>query len=307
MYRGNVDLINMISRAYNADLRCFSMRHYPFCEKEKANQYNYSGKIFLPASALDHLMNSSIEYPMMFKIKNKETREFTHCGVMEFTAEEGKIYLPIWMMRQLKLNEGVIINIKYVSLPRATYAKLQPQSTDFLEISDPRAVLERELAKYSCFTINDKITFRYNDTDYEVSVVELKPSNAVCVVECDINVDFAPPVGYVEPEKHETSIDMPDAPDLPSLKEAESRSFYGNGFRLDGKSKKRNTTTNCTEYKMKALPELVVNEAYTPGKLNFIRYNYTNRIILEKNIEEYNKKILEDGFNSRGQKLRQKK
>lgn len=210
------------------------------------------------------------------------------------------------MMRQLKLSEGVIIRIKYVSLPRATYAKLQPQSTDFLEISDPRAVLERELAKYSCFSINDKITFRYNDTDYEVSVVELKPSDAVCVVECDINVDFAPPVGYVEPETQQTSTEMPDAPDLPSLKEAESRSFHGNGFRLDGKDKKKNTA-DCTEQKMKALPELIVNETYTPGKLNFIRYNYINRITMEKNIEDYNKKILEDGFISRGQKLRQRK
>lgn len=42
-------------------------------------------------------MRSNIEYPMMFKISNKETGVFTHCGVMEFTAEEGKIYLPTWV------------------------------------------------------------------------------------------------------------------------------------------------------------------------------------------------------------------
>lgn len=39
---------------------------------------------------------------MMFKISNKETNEFTHCGVMEFTAEEGKIYLPIWVCLYFK-------------------------------------------------------------------------------------------------------------------------------------------------------------------------------------------------------------
>uniref|UniRef100_A0A0N5CGG6 Ubiquitin fusion degradation protein 1 homolog n=1 Tax=Strongyloides papillosus TaxID=174720 RepID=A0A0N5CGG6_STREA len=307
MLRGLIDDIGIHMLPYTAELRCFSMNHYPFCETEKATQYNYSGKIFLPASALDQLMRSNIEYPMMFKISNKETGVFTHCGVMEFTAEEGKIYLPTWMMQQLSLSIGQIISIKYTSLPRATYAKLQPQSIDFLEISDPRAVLERELAKYSCFTINDKITFRYNDTDYEVAVVELKPSNAVCVVECDINVDFAPPVGYVEPENQLTSTEMPEAPELPSLKEVKSKIFQGSGFRLDGKDKRKCVREDCTEYKMKALPDIDVNESYKPGKLSFTRYNYINRVTMEKNIEEHNKKVLEEGFNSTGQKLRHRR
>ena len=35
---------------------------------------------------------------------------------------------------------------------------------------------------------------------YEMSVLETKPANAVSVIECDLNVDFAAPVGYKEPE-----------------------------------------------------------------------------------------------------------
>lgn len=39
---------------------------------------------------------------------------------------------------------------------------------------------------------------------YELVVLELKPkhpSRAVCVVECDLELDFAPPLDYVEPPK----------------------------------------------------------------------------------------------------------
>ena len=35
---------------------------------------------------------------------------------------------------------------------------------------------------------------------YEVSVLETKPAAAVSVIECDLNVDFAPYVGYQEPD-----------------------------------------------------------------------------------------------------------
>jgi ubiquitin fusion degradation protein 1 len=40
----------------------------------------------------------------------------------------------------------------------------------------------------------------YNNKVFEMSVLETKPANAVSVIECDLNVDFAAPVGYKEPE-----------------------------------------------------------------------------------------------------------
>ena len=40
----------------------------------------------------------------------------------------------------------------------------------------------------------------YNNKVFEMSVLETKPADAVSVIECDLNVDFAPPVGYKEPE-----------------------------------------------------------------------------------------------------------
>jgi ubiquitin fusion degradation protein 1 len=44
------------------------------------------------------------------------------------------------MMRNLLVEEGEIITVRNVSLQTCTYAKFQPQSVDFLDISDPKAV-----------------------------------------------------------------------------------------------------------------------------------------------------------------------
>ena len=39
-----------------------------------------------------------------------------------------------WMMQNLLLEEGALIKIDNVSLPKATYVKLRPQSTDFIKL-----------------------------------------------------------------------------------------------------------------------------------------------------------------------------
>ena len=44
-----------------------------------------------------------IEYPMLFKVENRKTGRSTHCGVLEFTADEGHVYLPYWVGSSSKL------------------------------------------------------------------------------------------------------------------------------------------------------------------------------------------------------------
>lgn len=44
------------------------------------------------------------------------------------------------MMRNLLLSEGDMIQVEYVNLEIGKFVKLQPQSVDFLEISNPKAV-----------------------------------------------------------------------------------------------------------------------------------------------------------------------
>lgn len=109
-------------------------------------------------------------------------------------------------MQTLSLDPGDLLQIKSTDLPSGSFIKLQAQSTSFLEISDPKAVLEQAFRNFSCLTKGDIFTFAYNDQIYEMAVLETKPGgegtkNAVSVLETDLEVDFAAPVGYEEPKR----------------------------------------------------------------------------------------------------------
>lgn len=108
-------------------------------------------------------------------------------------------------MQNLALEPGDLLQIKSTDLPSGKFIKIQPQSTSFLDISDPKAVLENAFQNYACLTRGDIFTFAYNDNVYEMAVLETKPEvaakGAIGVLETDLEVDFAPPVGYEEPKR----------------------------------------------------------------------------------------------------------
>lgn len=200
---------------------------------------------------------------MLFQVENKRGARSTHCGVLEFVADEGMVYMPYWMMQNLLLQEGDVVTLRSISLPKGTFVKLQPHSKDFLDISNPRAVLETTLRNFSCLTKGDTIPINYNNKKYFIDIVDAKPSDAISVIETDCNVDFAPPLDYVEPgstsdvgvdaEMADASQSMgsqstvgshrgvaggekgSDAAEQAAVQEPSFMAFSGAGRRLDGK------------------------------------------------------------------------
>ena len=132
------------------------------------------------------------------------------------------------MMQNMLLSEGDIVQVKSATLPKGTYVKLQPHTKDFLDISNPKAVLvlhflllahnhlitvmnlnnkgflnyrlETTLRNFSCLTVGDNIMVAYNNKKYYIDIIEAKPSSAITIIETDCEVDFAPPLDYKEPE-----------------------------------------------------------------------------------------------------------
>lgn len=155
-------------------------------------------KILLPPSAFEILARLQVDYPMLFRLKSNRKGTMTHSGVLEFTAEEGTCCLPFWMMQNLLIEEGSIITVANISLPKATFVKFQPQHKDFLDITNPRAVLEHALRNFSCVTKGDTICIPYNGQNYYFELQEVEPMDAACIIETDCNVDFAAPLGYEE-------------------------------------------------------------------------------------------------------------
>lgn len=229
--------------AFEQTYRC-----YPASFIDKP-QLESGDKIIMPPSALDRLASLHIDYPMLFELRNSATERVSHCGVLEFIAEEGMIYMPYWMMQNLLLQEGDTVRVKNATLPKGTYVKLQPHTKDFLEISNPKAILETTLRNFSCLTTGDSIMVAYNNKKYYIDIVETKPSSAISIIETDCEVDFAPPLDYKEPERPQTSIPTSKAPVPVEGAQAEAEAepkftpFTGIGRRLDGKPLKHQAPT----------------------------------------------------------------
>lgn len=154
------------------------------------------------------------------------------------------------MMHNLLLEEGDLVQIENVSLPVATFSKFQPQSVDFLDITNPKAVLENCLRNFACLTTGDLVAIKYNNKIYELCVLETKPGVAVTIIECDMNVDFSAPVGYKEPERVMPKVE-PMAVDPAELIQHDDNSFFafkGEGNRLDGKKIKESGAKEMAQH-----------------------------------------------------------
>ncbi|KAF5457503.1 hypothetical protein F2P56_021602 [Juglans regia] len=233
--------------------RCFPLS---FCEK---SHLECGDKIIMPASALDHLAYSVFDFPMLFELLNPDTGRATHCGVQEFVADEGLAFLPNWMMEHMQLREGDLLIVKSVGLEKATYVKLQPHSKDFLELSNPRAVLERTLRNFFCLTKDDTIMIMHNDNKFYIDVLETRPSEAVSIFDTDCEVDFAPPLDYQEPQAIVEDNDLVKT----------SEPFSGVGRRLDGKASVESDSQSDYSSKLKQLSLGAADQ----GKSKAIRSN----------------------------------
>jgi len=103
--------------------------------------------------------------------------------------------MPYWMMELLLIEEGGFVTVTSATLPKATYVKLQPHNSAFIDISNPKAVLENRLRHFSCLTEGDEIVIEYNGKPFYLTICQVKPCEiaAVSIVETDVVLDFAPP------------------------------------------------------------------------------------------------------------------
>jgi len=154
-------------------------------------------------------------------------------------------------------------------------------------------VLENTLRNFACLTTGDVIAIKYNDKTFELTVLETKPGKAISVIECDMNVDFAPPVGYQEPNwkkggetakrsGEEEEEELPEEMNIdPSAYDQQKgfKAFSGAGTRLDGR-KNRSGASECaseTGVDATATAGAPVRQRgipwmdYKPGKLIFVR------------------------------------
>uniref|UniRef100_A0A3P9P586 Ubiquitin recognition factor in ER associated degradation 1 n=1 Tax=Poecilia reticulata TaxID=8081 RepID=A0A3P9P586_POERE len=262
---------------FSTQYRCYSVSM--LAGPNDRSDVEKGGKIIMPPSALDQLSRLNITYPMLFKLTNKNSDRMTHCGVLEFVADEGICYLPHWMMQNLLLEEGGLVQVESVNLMVATYSKFQPQSPDFLDITNPKAVLENALRNFACLTTGDVIAINYNE---KLHIMRLK------LFTSDLRVDFDAPLGYKEPERRTQNHDEPTA-------------FTGSGNRLDGKTK--GIEPSPAPLTASDIKRGIPNYDFKVGRITFIR---NSRPQPRRNVEDDDAMNRFIAFSGQGQSLRKK-
>jgi len=88
--------------------------------------------------------------------------------------------------------------------------------------------LEYNFGKFPCVTAGETIAVTEGERRYYLDVLEAQPADAVCSLDTDCAVDFAPPLDYVEPPRVVASQQGIDEPPQPAR-------FTGVAARMDGK------------------------------------------------------------------------
>ncbi|TYJ20398.1 hypothetical protein E1A91_A09G262000v1, partial [Gossypium mustelinum] len=160
---------------FEQDYRCL-----PLSFHDKINDdLSVGNRIIMPSMDLEFIIENQVPLPLQFEIHNLSEGKFSHCGVLEFSGhEDGVVFLPDWMMENLQLKACDFVYMKNKKLEQGSYIKIQPHTSDFISIPNPKAVLEENLRKFCCLTKGDTIIISHGSKD--------------------CNVDFAPALDYEE-------------------------------------------------------------------------------------------------------------
>ncbi|XP_047943241.1 ubiquitin recognition factor in ER-associated degradation protein 1-like [Salvia hispanica] len=185
-------------------LTCLPFDRYRNPELESGN------KVVLPPSCLSRLKDMGVRFPWLFKIESFKSEKISHCGMLEFCADEGSVYVPRWMMENLGIREGEDVILRDAWAMTGTRMKLQPHEGALLE--------------------GDTIGVRCGEREREflVDVLDVGPGgDVISLCDTDCAVEFATPLDYLNKEREKEKKE----------KEKEGgvfRAFSGVARRLDG-------------------------------------------------------------------------
>ena len=249
-----------------------------------------SNSVILPPSALAKLAGIKKEgfgdttNPVLFRILNIDLNVYTNCGVLDFTAEEDTVILPTNMFNRLYLQEGQMVNLRNIKLPKGKFIKIQPHKTDFINNPNPKVILENSLRNYFCVTEGDTISVTFNKKIYDLDIIECKPNKAIFILNCDVEVDFEAPKDYVPPSTKSgeykasgsgsINFEGKEKPtkkltDEEIKKLMQDNKFSGHYVRLDGKKITDNQIKKMEKLKLTKDSE----ENYNPRKHKLINKN----------------------------------
>lgn len=185
-------------------------------------------KVILPESCLVDLSNLDVfgKGPVQLRLSKKDGK-YTHVGIREFSAPAGKIGLPekvVFTLTGGKMKEEIyegydemdegernsalqsslegVLSAKYVTMPKVTYAKLQPLHNSFSQVKLVKDMLEENLRFHSTLSVGDLLTVWYRGVPHSLRVCEAKPEEFGSLVDTDVTIDLDVSQEYLDGEKN---------------------------------------------------------------------------------------------------------
>lgn len=201
--------------------------------------FENGGRVILPDDCLMKLVNLKIfdrgdREALHLRIHGPRPQIPAFVGVLDFTGHKDKIYIPRWLQEYCGLSVGDSVCVIDAKLPKGTFMKIQAQSTDFLEIEDPASTLTAIFPNFSCVAAGQYLRFLYQGKPYDIRIQETLPEKAVSLINTNITVDFAEPVGYAEYAQRERERREEEASSVLSAGRASATSRPGRT--LDGRA-----------------------------------------------------------------------
>ena len=205
---------------------------------------NYTNYIKLPQSILTEFNKSddNVEIQVLNTKKRKSIMDefektpfyfciessidtFTYCGVQDFTADEGLVYIPNHLLDQLAINGCDIVTIKYINnVPKGEFVVIEPLNKEIFDIKDLDKYLEKIISGYCVLYQNQVINFEYENNFYKILIKKIKAvddieTNLIDVVNTDLFFDIHNK--FLEEELRQKELEELRQKELEELKEKE--------------------------------------------------------------------------------------
>ncbi|KAK6525596.1 hypothetical protein TWF281_010652 [Arthrobotrys megalospora] len=151
-----------------------------------------------------------LPHPLTFRVTNLVTGRIAYAGIREFSADEGTIVLSNFLRECLALPslelqgeqygaelDDASIKVEAVNIPKGTFARLRPLDAGYEE--DWKSVLENHLQKnFTTLVVNNILAVprlpHQSGKDFKFLIDQVKPegSEAICIVDTDLEVDIEP-------------------------------------------------------------------------------------------------------------------
>lgn len=121
----------------------------------------------------------------------------TYAGVSTFDAIEGCILIPSWIRKNLGVEDGALITVRMVSLPKGDLVTLKPHDPEaFLSLEQPKEALESVLRSYYALQAGDTLVVAFDGVLHYFTVVHTSPTPTIDIKDTDLRLEIQMPADF---------------------------------------------------------------------------------------------------------------